>query len=93
MDETGRPRGCGGKRRGGGIGGPFGGAFSDRAGEDGEYHQSRNLMKNMDIGKRVLRESSTARGEDRSERRKAARSELFWRGGEVPRLAFASIAR
>ena len=36
---------------------------SARAGEEGEYHHSRNLMKKMAVGRRSLRESRKRRGE------------------------------
>jgi hypothetical protein len=52
--------------RGGGIAGPSGEVLSERAGELGEYHHSRNLTKNIAVGKRSLRESSNKRGEDAS---------------------------
>lgn len=38
---------------------------NDRAGEPGEYHHSKNLMKKMAVGKRSLKESSSSWG-DRS---------------------------
>lgn len=35
----------------------------ERAGEEGEYHHSRNLMKKIVVGRRSLRESRRKRGE------------------------------
>lgn len=76
------------------MGGPFGAALNERAGDDGEYHHSRNLTKNIDIGNKTLRDSNTARGEDRSSRRSVARSpRLRAAAAPAPRLTFAWIAR
>lgn len=50
--------------RGGGIAGPSGDVFNERAGELGEYHHSRNLTKNIAVGRRSRRESSSKRGEE-----------------------------
>lgn len=50
--------------RGGGMAGPSGDVASERAGESGEYHHSRNLMKKMAVGRRNRRESSRRRGEE-----------------------------
>lgn len=36
----------------------------DRAGLLGEYHHSRNLMKNIEVGRRTLSESSSVRGDE-----------------------------
>ena len=66
--STDKPRGCGGRSRGGGTDGPVGARDRERAGEDGENHHSRNLMKNMENGKRYLRESSKIRGDLKSRR-------------------------
>lgn len=69
--------------RGGGIAGPSGEAFNERAGELGEYHHSRNLMKNMAVGRRSRRESSSRRGEeDRNWRKRDIRPSF--RAGESP---------
>lgn len=66
--------------RGGGIAGPRGDAFKDRAGELGEYHHSRNLMKKIAVGRRRRRESSKRRGEaDKTWRSRATRPS-FWVG-------------
>jgi hypothetical protein len=49
--------------RGGGIAGPRGDTDRDLAGEPGEYHHSKNLMKNIAVGRRSLSESSNVRGD------------------------------
>lgn len=49
--------------RGGGTAGPRGELDSERAGEPGEYHHSRNLIKKMAVGNKNLRESKIIRGE------------------------------
>lgn len=46
----------------------MGGAERARAGEEGEYHHSRNLMKNIERGRRTRRESRTRRGDALSRR-------------------------
>jgi hypothetical protein len=69
VDAIGNPFGCGGSKRGGGTAGPRGDVESTRAGDDGEYHHSRNLMKNMAVGSRILSESRTIRGEVKRRRR------------------------
>jgi hypothetical protein len=56
--STGRPRGCGNNICGGGIAGPVGAEDSARAGDEGEYHHSRNLTKKMDNGRRTLSDSN-----------------------------------
>jgi hypothetical protein len=53
---------------GGGGAGPSAGLASREAGEAGEYHHSRNLMKNMVVGRRNLSELSKKRGEERMRR-------------------------
>lgn len=58
------PFGWGGSILGGGTAGPSGDFMRDRAGDPGEYHHSRNLRKNMAVGKRRRRESKTSRGEE-----------------------------
>lgn len=66
--------------RGGGTAGPSGDVFKDRAGELGEYHHSRNLIKKIAVGRRSRRESSRRRGElDRSWRSWVIRPR-FWVG-------------
>jgi len=49
--------------RGGGIAGPRGDVDSDRAGDPGEYHHSRNLTKKIAVGSKKRRESSSNLGE------------------------------
>ena len=73
------------------MGGPLGGAERARAGEEGEYHHSRNLMKNIERGSKMRRESRTRRGDDL--RRRVRRSLRLaggcnagfadWDGGKV----------
>ena len=46
----------------------------DRAGEDGEYHHSRNLMKKMAVGSNTFRLSSRRRGDEMRRRRSFASS-------------------
>lgn len=55
--------------RGGGTTGPVGVAESARAGEPGAYHHSRNLTKNIAVGRSNRRESSSSLGEVRISRR------------------------
>lgn len=63
MSSTRTPCGCGGSSRGGGTAGPSGDVDSDRAGDDGEYHHSRNLIKNIAVGRSTFSESSSSRGD------------------------------
>ena len=70
VDSIGSPFGCGGSKRGGGTAGPRGDVERTRAGDDGEYHHSRNLMKNMVVGSKILSESRTSRGEVKRRRRR-----------------------
>lgn len=39
------------------MAGPRGDIDKERAGDPGEYHHSRNLMKKMAVGKRSFKES------------------------------------
>lgn len=66
------PRGCGGSIRGGGTAGPRGDTESVLAGDDGEYHHSKNLMKKMAVGSRIFKLSSKSRGDDMNNRRSRA---------------------
>jgi hypothetical protein len=59
-----RPFGCGRSIFGGGTAGPRGEVVRERAGDPGEYHQSRNLMKKMAVGRRRRRESKRNWGQD-----------------------------
>jgi len=49
--------------RGGGTAGPSGDVDSDRAGDDGEYHHSRNLIKNIAVGKKTFKLSRMRYGD------------------------------
>jgi hypothetical protein len=60
VPSIGIPLGCGGSILGGGMAGPSGGVVSERAGEPGEYHHSRNLMKKIAVGRRSRRESKSS---------------------------------
>lgn len=51
------------------MAGPRGEVDKARAGEEGEYHHSRNLTKNMAVGSRTLRLSRRSLGEDSRRRR------------------------
>ena len=62
------PCGCGGSALGGGIAGPFGEVDSERAGDPGEYHHSRNFTKKIAVGRRRRSESNIRRGERRNSR-------------------------
>lgn len=44
------------------MAGPEGDLDKARAGEEGEYHHSKNLMKKMAVGNRILREFRRSRG-------------------------------
>lgn len=48
----------------------------ERAGEEGEYHHSRNLMKKIVVGSRSLRESRSKRGDLRRAWRRDWRIDL-----------------
>lgn len=48
---------------GGGIAGPCGEVDRARAGDPGEYHHSKNLIKNIAVGSNRRRESNRRRGE------------------------------
>ena len=69
MGSTGTPFGWGGNKRGGGIAGPRGDVERIRAGDDGEYHHSRNLIKKIAVGSSSLRESRRSRGDVKRRRR------------------------
>jgi hypothetical protein len=60
------------------MAGPRGDMDNDRAGEPGEYHHSRNLMKKMAVGRRSLKESSSNWGDRNRSRRRTAKNPLFW---------------
>ncbi len=64
--------------RGGGMAGPSGDVVNERAGESGEYHHSKNLMKNMAVGRRNRSESSRRRGEEESSWRSRVPTPSFW---------------
>lgn len=51
------------------MGGPVGVADTVRAGDEGEYHHSKNLMKNIAVGSNTFSESSKRRGERNMSRR------------------------
>lgn len=76
------PLGCGRSILGGGIAGPWGEVDNERAGDPGEYHHSRNLMKNIAVGNSRRRESSNRRGEASISRRNWA-SKLFSVSGDI----------
>ena len=92
MDAIGNPFGCGGSKRGGGTAGPRGDVESTRAGDDGEYHHSRNLMKNMAVGSRILSESRTSRGEVKRRRRSTDISPPAFSNGFALSVAAAAAA-
>ena len=52
------------------MAGPSGDVERTREGDDGEYHHSRNLMKNMAVGSSNLSESRSSRGEAKRRRRR-----------------------
>lgn len=54
--------------RGGGTAGPRGEDARERAGDPGEYHHSRNLIKKMAVGRRSRSESNSNWGEVTSKR-------------------------
>jgi hypothetical protein len=83
--------GCGGCSFGGGTAGPRGEAERARAGEEGENHHSRNLMKKIAVGRRTLSASRRSRGEVNSRRR--TRCNRFRRICDVPFLLAARLAR
>ena len=80
-------------KRGGGIAGPRGDVERTRAGDDGEYHHSRNLMKNMAVGRRSLSESRTSRGEVRRRRRSTRISPPPFSNGFALSAVAAAAAR
>jgi hypothetical protein len=51
------------------MAGPRGEVERTRAGDDGEYHHSRNLMKKIAVGSSSLRESRRSRGDVKRRRR------------------------
>jgi hypothetical protein len=76
------------------MAGPSGDVERARAGDDGEYHHSRNLMKNMAVGSSNLSESRTSRGEAKMRRRKIAiRPLLFVNGLALRDVAATAAAR
>jgi len=86
------PCGWGGNIRGGGTAGPSGEVESERAGDPGEYHHSRNLTKNIADGRSSLRESKNNCGEVMNSRRIQARTPRR-RSGEALLSAAALMAR
>lgn len=52
------------------MAGPEGERERERAGEEGEYHHSRNLMKKMAVGRRTFKEERRRRGEERRRARR-----------------------
>jgi hypothetical protein len=68
------------------MAGPSGDVERTRAGDEGEYHHSRNLMKNMAVGRRNLSESRTSRGDVKRRRRSMRISPPFSDG-----FAFAPV--
>lgn len=48
---------------GAGTAGPAGELDNERAGDPGEYHHSKNLIKKIVVGNKNLKESKMARGE------------------------------
>lgn len=46
--------------RGGGTAGPKGDVERERAGDPGEYHHSKNLMKKIAVGNSRRRESNSS---------------------------------
>lgn len=62
------------------MAGPKGDIDNDRAGEPGEYHHSRNLMKKIAVGKRSLKESSNNCGDRSRSPRTTAKNPLFLGG-------------
>lgn len=58
------PFGCGVSILGGGTAGPRGDVVRERAGEPGEYHHSKNLMKNIAVGRSKRSESNTSCGDE-----------------------------
>lgn len=62
------------------MAGPKGDIDNDRAGEPGEYHHSKNLMKKMAVGKSSLKESSSNCGDRSRSARITAKNPLFLEG-------------
>jgi len=54
------------------MAGPEGDVESDRAGEEGEYHHSRNFRRKMAVGKTTLSESNRNWGDEKATLRKNA---------------------
>lgn len=52
------------------MAGPAGDVESDRAGDEGEYHHSRNLKKKMAVGRITLSESNKSWGDEKTKLRK-----------------------
>lgn len=71
------PLGCGKIIWGGGIEGLEGPPESARAGEEGEYHHSKNLIKNIDRGRSTLRESKSNAGDERMSARSLCTIEVY----------------
>lgn len=72
--------------RGGGTRGALSGAERARAGEPGEYHHSRNLMKNIAVGSNTRSELRRVLGAERTTR---VREKLL---GGTEAAAWAAIA-
>ena len=52
------------------MAGPAGDVESDRAGDEGEYHHSKNFKKKMVVGRITLSESNNNWGDERTRFRK-----------------------
>jgi hypothetical protein len=62
------------------MAGPKGDIDNDRAGEPGEYHHSKNLIKKIAVGNRSLNESSNNCGDRSRSLRTKAKNPFFLRG-------------
>lgn len=60
------------------MAGPAGDVESDRAGDEGEYHHSRNLKKKIAVGRITLSESNKNWGDEKTKLRKNALNPAAW---------------
>ena len=86
------PCGWGSSILGGGTTGPWIGFATERAGDDGEYHHSRNLIKKIAVGSRTFNDSRSSRGDLKRSLRNVSRIVLLsgTRGGTLFAAAWAS---
>ena len=75
------------------MAGPEGDMESDRAGEEGEYHHSKNLKKKIAVGRITLSESSKNWGDEKSNLRKNALTPAAFRFTDKDPMVLIRLCR